>query len=250
MSLAIIRMVIVLLVVCCAVGARGQTPGATQSVTTVSITDPAGSPGEPYRTSRNLVSLSFSSDAAGGSFVAASEGGDVPFSTYLVHGGSGRVGVGLNREGLHTVRVRLAALDSGAGSTGVAAVSAPVSIVYDRTPPQVQLTGVRLNEELGFIPWEPRRRQYTNRDRIELRGRVTDQWSPAEMIRIRVRGGAAPVEAIPDTSGRFELTVPFAGMDDGDYTLSVTAVEIMSDGTEGEADESLRLRLSRISPSR
>lgn len=215
------------------------------TVTTVTITSPASTAAAPFRTSRQVIPLTFTSDAAGGRFAASSAGGDVPFSVFLVNGGGGTVGVGFTREGPHAVRVDVSSLAVAVGPAGAAASSPPLNVVFDRTPPDLTLQALQVNAQQGFVPYSPGTTYYTNADRVILRGRVVDRWSPAAYLRVRSRGGASPAEAVPDTTGRFELTVSLAGVDDGDLPLELLAVEIMSDGSVSDAGPPVPVRVGR-----
>jgi hypothetical protein len=216
------------------------------SISQVQITSPQSTPGEPWRTSRSVIPLSFTCDAANGQFVANSQGGEVPFSYFLGPQTSGKVGVGFTREGSHSVSVLVAAVDQGPGPGGTAqAQSATVTIVYDRTAPTLQILRIRVNDEAGFEPYSAATVYYTNASAIGLQGVVRDLNSPSEEIRIRSKGLPTVATAQADSSGRWSLEVSMSGLDDGNYDLSVVAEERMSDGTWSHEGPPIPVRVGR-----
>src|ERR1019366_526995 len=91
----------ILLILALAAPSFAQAP--TPKLTKVEIVGPLGTPQNPYRTNKELISIQFTSDASGGVFFAQSAGADIPMMTFLANTNSGAVGAGFLTSGVHTV---------------------------------------------------------------------------------------------------------------------------------------------------
>lgn len=233
LSLAVIAM--------CAGAALAQ-PLPPPTIGAVTITGPVQSGGEAWRTNKQVIPLQFTSTAVNGRFVATSIGGDISFSMFLATGGAGQVAVGFNKEGPHNVQVLVSSVNMGPGGANVSSASAGVSIVYDLTPPTVQVTQIQVNDLQGFIPFSPNETYYTNANAVIFKGTVQDQYTPRDQITVGARG-AVSAEVQADPSGAFELSVDISSFADGAIDINIVATETLSDGTVSEAGRVVRAKL-------
>ncbi len=231
-----------LLVSFCAVScvSAQQTPPPTVGAVTISSPTQAG--GDPWRTNKQVIPLQFTSDATNGRFVATSIGGDVSFSMFLATGGSGQVAVGFNQEGPHNVQVVIASINMGPGGANVSSASAGVNIIYDLTPPTVNVTQIKVNELQGFVPFSPNETYYTNANAVVFRGTVQDQYTPRDQIVVKAQGSVT-AETQADANGTFELSVDISALADGVIDIDLVAAETMSDGTVSQSGRVVRARL-------
>ena len=217
-----------------------QLPPPT--VGAVTINAPTQSGQEPWRTNKQVIPLQFTSDATNGRFVATSIGGDISFSMFLATGGSGQVAVGFNKEGPHNVQVVMASVNMGPSGGNASSASAGVNIIYDKTPPTLNITQIQVNELQGFIPFSPNETYYTNANAVIFRGTAQDQYTPRDKIIVKATG-AVTGEAQVDTSGTFEISVDISALNDGVINIDLVAQETLSDGTVSEAGRLVRAKL-------
>lgn len=236
------------MLVCCFVVLGGTFVAAARAqqlppptVGAVTITGPTQAGGDPWRTQLQVLPLLFTTDAANGRFVAVSTGGDVSFSMFLATGGAGQVAVGFDKEGPHNVQVVVTSLAIGPPAPTVSSASAAVSIIYDRTPPTVTISQIKVNDLQGFVPFNPNETYYTNANAVVFKGTVSDQYTPRDQITVFCQGSAA-AETVADSAGSFELSVDIGGLSDGPLQLDVLAKEKLSDGSFSEAGRPVRAK--------
>jgi len=209
------------------------------SLTAVQITVPVGTFQQPFRTNRPLLSFDFNSDAAGGSFFATSEGADIPMSIVLPNGGAGRVGGGFISEGFHQVRVRIDLSPFGNPPNRLTAISDPVIVVFDRTPPSLAISTIRLGPDRPVEAFDPNRVYRTNADSIQLRGIVNDGNTgvPADQITIETNGVSTVTRVNAMASGIFVVDVDISQEPDGSIDLRLVANDNVVSPREGNRSE-------------
>jgi hypothetical protein len=217
-----------------------QAVKASPTISAVVITAPVKSGEPPWRTNKQTVALTFTAVVANGQFVATSAGGDIPFSSFIGQTGSGKVAVGINNEGLHRVQVILSSVSSGGTAPTVNSASASVGLIYDSTPPVLNVTEIKVNDLQGWVPFNAAQAHYSNSSVIGFRGTVVDQYTPSEDIIVRAQGMVTG-EVQADSSGRFEISVSTGNLPDGVISVDLVALETMSDGTLSSPSDSLRI---------
>ena len=195
------------------------------TLTKVTITSPMGTPDAPFRTNRDLIGITFTSDAANGIFFASSKGGDISMSTFLANTSAGNVGAGLNVEGIHNVTVVVSTAANVPTTQQIQIASAPVTVIYDITPPKLTITLIKLRPSGLFEAFDPQKQYHTNANQIVLRGVVNDgpNGVSPDKISISTSGTIATSTATPDASGQWELPVDIAQEPDGPIDLHVVA---------------------------
>lgn len=195
------------------------------TLTTVTITSPAGTPQNPFRTNRDLIGLEITTDAANGIFFAVSQGGDVSMTTFLANTSTAKLGAGLLKEGPHEITVLVSTGANVPTTQTIQVTSKPVTVILDKTPPMLTITQIKLRPNGVFESFDPNRQYRTNGASIGLKGVVNDGAfgvaPPA--ISISTSGTIQQSTATPDASGQWELDVNIDKEPDGPIDLHVLA---------------------------
>lgn len=195
------------------------------TLTKVTITRPTGTPQQPFRTNRELISIEFTSDAQNGIFFATSVGADVPMSTFLANTSNGKVGAGLLTEGIKNVQVTVSTGGNVPTTQQISVTSAAVVVILDMTPPKLTITQIKLRPQGNFEGYDPNRIYRTNGNQIVLRGFASDGATgvPPDEITISTSGVMTPATTKPDAQGSWEITVDISKEPDGPIDLVLVA---------------------------
>jgi hypothetical protein len=246
-----------------AAGLAGRPPPAAAQaegqVTQLTITEPAPAQFNaqtPFRTNRDIIRIRFTHNGASGSYFITTDGADVDGSTFLPQptDTSGDVLAGFLAEGIQTINLILLQTRLNV----VAQTNVPVVVAFDRTPPTLLLTSIRVGGMAGMggqvfglqapagvtDPLADRTILVTGAsnpfrtraDSLEISATASDNFTPLADVQVRARipqssgtQPASPVPQVPGQPGTFLIAFTLANQPDGLYDLTVTANDQVND---------------------